>query len=337
MPTTFAVLGDGAWGTALALLLSRRPEHHVRLWSARPDNGLVLQRHRENLHLLPGVPIPPEVILTMDAGEATAGADVWVSAIPTVYLRSTLTRLRAELPGVAPPLVVSVTKGIENGTFHRPSEILAEVLGATQIVVLSGPSHAEEVSRHLPTSVVAASTDQELALRVQRCFRTDFFRVYTNLDPLGVELAGALKNVIGLAAGACVGLGYGDNALSALITRGLAEMTRFGVALGADAATFAGLAGLGDLITTCISKHGRNRSVGYRLAQGENLKDILDGMNKVAEGISTARAVHERAVHMGIDMPITAAAYRVLYEGIAPANAVQELMLRSPKGERWPG
>jgi glycerol-3-phosphate dehydrogenase (NAD(P)+) len=231
---------------------------------------------------------------------------------------------------------VSLTKGIERGSFRRPSEILTEVSGASRVVVLSGPSHAEEVSRGLPTSVVAASLDQELALQVQRHFRTDRFRVYTNLDPLGVEIGGALKNVIGLAAGACEGLGYGDNALSALITRGLAEMTRFGVALGAEASTFAGLAGLGDLITTCISKHGRNRKVGERLAKGEKLGDVLSGMSMVAEGVWTARAVHERATAMGIDMPITAAAYRVLYEEMNPADAVNELMLRSPKGERWP-
>src|SRR5262249_53073626 len=195
--------------------------------------------------------------------------DVWVSAIPTVYLRPTLTRLREELGAqVAAPPVVSLSKGIERHTFRRPSEIIAEVLGTTDVVVLSGPSHAEQVSRGMPTSVVAASADQELALRVQRHFRGERFRVYTNADPVGVEIGGALKNVIGLAAGTCDGLGYGDNALSALITRGLAEMTRFGVALGADASTFAGLAGLGDLITTCISKHGRNRRAGERPATG---------------------------------------------------------------------
>lgn len=334
MLSTFAVLGDGAWGTALAILLARNPEHRVRLWSARADNGLLLQRHRENVKLLPGVPIPESVNLTMDVREAVAGADYWLSAIPTVYLRATLTRVRHELGAGPVPPVVSLTKGIENGSFRRPSEILAEVLGATRVTVISGPSHAEEVSRGLPVSVVAASYDPELASQVQRLFRTDHFRVYTNLDPLGVELAGALKNIIGLAAGACEGLGYGDNALSALITRGLAEMTRFGVALGAEAATFAGLAGLGDLLTTCISKHGRNRAVGYRLARGEMLDDVLGGMTMVAEGVSTTRAVHERASQMGIDMPITRAVYRVLYENITPRDAVHELMMRSPRGER---
>lgn len=337
MAHTFAVLGDGGWGTAIALLLARSPEHRVRLWSARPETGLVLQQHRENVLFLPGVPIPPSIALTCDIHEAIGDAELWVSAIPTVYLRSTLTQVRQQLGAAATiPPIVSLTKGIEQHTFRRPSEILGEVLGARRIVILSGPSHAEEVSRGLPTSVVAASDDQELACHVQRHFSTERFRVYTNLDPVGVELGGALKNVIGVAAGICVGLGYGDNALSALVTRGLAEITRFGVALGADAATFAGLAGLGDLITTCISRHGRNRRVGEQLGRGEKLAAILQGMNMIAEGVWTARAVHDRAAAMGIDMPITAEVYRVLYEDKDPADAVNDLMLRSPKGERWP-
>jgi glycerol-3-phosphate dehydrogenase (NAD(P)+) len=337
MSTTFAVLGDGAWGTALAILLAGRPEHRVCLWSARADNGQLLQERRENVHLLPGVPIPAAVELTTDVA-AAAGADVWVSAIPTVYLRPTLERVRGELAGrlAEVPVVVSLTKGIEIGTFRRPSEVVAEVLGAGRVAVLSGPSHAEEVSRGRPTSVVAASADHDLARQVQGWFNTERFRVYTNRDPLGVELGGALKNVIGIAAGACDGLGYGDNAKSALIARGLAEMTRFGVALGAEPATFAGLAGLGDLITTCVSKHGRNRQVGERLARGETLDAIRASMSKVAEGITTTRAVHERAGQMGIDMPITAEVYRVLYEGKDPRSAVNDLMLRSPKKEEWP-
>jgi glycerol-3-phosphate dehydrogenase (NAD(P)+) len=339
MPTTFAVLGDGAWGTAVALLLAQDPDHHVRLWSARRENGELLQKRRENVRFLPGTAIPDHVELTMDVAAATAGADVWVSAVPTVYLRQTLTRIRSELSGGKPfaPLakpVISLTKGIENDTFLRPSEILAEVLGAERVVVLSGPSHAEEVCRGLPTSVVAASNDYELARQVQKHLRTDRFRVYTNLDPIGVELGGALKNVIGLAAGVCDGLGYGDNARSALLTRGLAEMSRFGVALGAEAATFAGLAGLGDLITTSFSPHGRNRRVGWRLAHGEKLADVLAGMGAVAEGVTTARAVHDRALRMGVDVPITTEVYRVLYEDKNPRDAVNDLMLRSPKGER---
>jgi glycerol-3-phosphate dehydrogenase (NAD(P)+) len=337
MRSSFAVLGDGAWGTAIALLLAQNPAHRVSLWSPREDNGRLLQQRRENVRLLPGVRIPPAVELTLEVHRAVDGADLWVAAIPTVYLRATLVRVRPALhPFAGGPPVLSLAKGLENETFLRPTEIVTQILGPRPVAVLSGPSHAEEVSRGLPTSVVAASAEYELAHWVQRHFTTGRFRVYTNLDPLGVELGGALKNVMGIAAGICEGLGFGDNARAALLTRGLAEMTRFGVALGADAQTFAGLAGLGDLITTCISPHGRNRRVGERLARGEKLANILAGMSMVAEGVYTARSVHERAGRMGIDMPITAEVYRVLYEGKDPRAAVNDLMLRSPKGERWP-
>lgn len=331
MRTSFAVLGDGAWGTAIALLLAQDPHHRVVLWSAREDNARILRERRENARLLPGVPIPETVELTTDVEHATAGADLWVAAVPTVYLRDTLQRVRPLLrPG---PPVLSLAKGLEVGTFLRPTEILTEILGVERTAVLSGPSHAEEVSRGLPTSVVVASRDAELARWVQTHFSTDRFRVYTNPDPVGVELAGALKNVIGVAAGISDGLGFGDNAKSALLARGLVEITRFGVALGAEARTFAGLAGLGDLITTCASRHGRNRRVGERIGQGERPADVLSGMVMVAEGVYTARSVHERAVRLGVDMPITAEVYRVLYEGKDPRTAVNDLMLRSPKGE----
>jgi glycerol-3-phosphate dehydrogenase (NAD(P)+) len=336
MSTTFAVLGDGAWGTALAVLLAGRDDHRVRLWSARRENGLLLQQRRENVHLLPGVAIPEAVELTLDVRAAVAGADLWVTAVPTAHLRATLARVRDELGAGAVPPVVSLTKGIEVGTLRRPSEILAEVLGAERLVVLSGPSHAEEVSRGQPTVVVAACANGELARRVQGCFNTERFRVYTNDDPLGVELAGALKNVIGVAAGLCDGLGFGDNARSALLTRGLAEMTRFGVALGARASTFAGLAGLGDLMTTCFSRHGRNRQLGERLARGEALDAIRASTHKVAEGVTTAQAVHDEALQLGVETPIMTEVYRVLYEGKPPREAASELMLRSPREEDWP-
>jgi glycerol-3-phosphate dehydrogenase (NAD(P)+) len=333
-----AVLGDGSWGTALALHLALNPGYRVVLWSAREENGRLLQEHRENVRLLPGVPIPQAVGLTLDLAEAVDGAVLWLSAIPTVYLRSTLLRVREVLIHArsAQTVVVSLSKGLENETFLRPTQILAQLLDLDRLVVLSGPSHAEEVSRGLPTSVVAASADLELAVWVQRCFNTERFRVYHNSDPLGVELAGALKNVMGIAAGISDGLGFGDNAKSALLTRGIVEMTRFGVALGAEAPTFAGLAGLGDLLTTCFSRHGRNRRVGEQLARGNTLADILAGMSMVAEGVYTTRSVHERALRLGIDMPITTAVYRVLHEGKAPLAAVNELMVRSPTGEREP-
>jgi glycerol-3-phosphate dehydrogenase (NAD(P)+) len=332
MSTSFAILGDGAWGTALALLLAGRSGHRVSLWSAREENGRILRERRENVRLLPGVPIPESIHLTTDVREAVDGADLWVAAIPTVYLRGTLQRIASDAR-TGPP-VVSLAKGLENETFLRPTQIVTQVLGVERVAVLSGPSHAEEVSRGLPTSVVAASAEEDLARHVQQLFTTERFRVYTNSDLIGVELAGALKNVIGLAAGICVGLDFGDNTLAALMTRGLVEMTRFGVALGAEPQTFSGLAGLGDLITTCVSRHGRNRRVGERVGRGEKPADVLASMAMVAEGVYTARAVHDRARQMGVDVPIMAEVYRVLYEGKDPRAAVSDLMLRAPKGEK---
>jgi glycerol-3-phosphate dehydrogenase (NAD(P)+) len=331
MPIKFAILGDGAWGTAIALLLARNPDHHVVLWSAREENARILREKRENIRLLPGVPIPETVELTTDPVRATAGADLWVIAIPTVYLRATLGRIAPSLSADRP--VLSLAKGMEVDTFRRPTEIVREVLSVHHIAVLSGPSHAEEVSRGRPTSLVAASSDLDLARWVQDRFCTDRFRVYTNLDVLGVELAGALKNIIGIAAGIGDGLGFGDNAKSALLTRGLGEIARFGVALGAEHETFFGLAGMGDLITTCISPHGRNRHVGERLGRGDRVADILGSMTMVAEGVYTTRSVYERATRMGIEMPITREVYRVLYEGKPPLAAVNDLMLRDRKRE----
>jgi glycerol-3-phosphate dehydrogenase (NAD(P)+) len=335
MPSKFAILGDGAWGTAIALLLAADPTHRVCLWSAREENARLLRVHRENVRLLPGVPIPPSVELTTDVSEAVAGADLWIAAVPTVYLRATLEPTAPTLRGRDVP-VLSLAKGLENDTFQRPTEILRQVLDVRRIAVLTGPSHAEEVSRGLPTSVVVASTDVDLARWVQGHFSTERFRVYTNHDEVGVELGGALKNVIGIAAGISDGLGFGDNAKAALVTRGLVEMARFGVALGAEHQTFFGLAGLGDLITTCVSRHGRNHLVGQRLGRGETLSAVLASMPMVAEGVYTARSLYARARHMGIDMPIATEVYRVLYEGKGPAKAVADLMRRELTVEKLP-
>jgi glycerol-3-phosphate dehydrogenase (NAD(P)+) len=229
--------------------------------------------------------------------------------------------------------VVSVVKGLENETFQRPSEIIADVLGNRSVVALSGPSHAEEISRRLPASVVAASGDVVLARQVQQMFNTERFRVYTNADIVGVELAAALKNVVAIAAGISDGLGYGDNAKSALMTRGLVEITRFGTALGAEPLTFAGLAGVGDLVATCTSRHSRNRRVGERLGRGEKLSAIRASMEAVAEGVATTRSIYELAEEKGIEMPITAEVYRVLFEAKSPAEATDSLMQRPPRGE----
>jgi glycerol-3-phosphate dehydrogenase (NAD(P)+) len=331
MPTRFAILGDGAWGTAIAILLAQDPAHEVALWSAREENGRLLQQFRENRRLLPGVPIPPAVTLTLDIEAATAGADWWVVAIPTVYLRATLRPVADRLRAAVPTL--SLAKGVENETFLRPTEVIGQVLGPRPLAALSGPSHAEEVSRGLPTTLVAASPDLQLARQVQRAFSTDRFRVYTNADLIGVELGGALKNVIGIAAGIADGLGLGDNAKAALLTRGMVEMARFGVARGAQRETFYGLAGLGDLITTCVSRHGRNRRVGEQIGQGRKLADLLAATGMVAEGVYTTRSVYHLAQRLHLAMPVTTEVYRVLYEDKDPRAAVTDLMAREPTSE----
>lgn len=328
--TTFAVIGGGGWGTAVALLLTQHPSHRVRLWCARAESARALCESRRNERLLPGIPFPPELLVTADEAEAVDGADCWIVAVPTAFLRPTLARFsglrKADVP------VVSLTKGIEVTTFRRPSEVIAETLGTSNIAVLSGPSHAEEVARQMPTSVVIAAEDMSLAVWTQQKFGTDRFRVYTNTDLVGVELAGALKNVIGIAAGVCDGLGFGDNAKAALLTRGVVEMTRFGVAHGAEPATFAGLAGVGDLITTCFSPHGRNRRVGLRLGKGEALADVLAGP-QVAEGVYTSRSVYDRVRRTDLDAPIMTGVYELLHEGKSPAAVVQDLLARRQRHE----
>ncbi len=333
MPT-FAILGSGGWGTAVAILLAQRPGCAVRLWCANPSTAGDLRLHRENRRQLPGVLIPANVTITADAAEAVAGADAWIVAIPTAFLRSTIRRFHGMHPPGVP--IISLSKGLEIATFQRPTEILGEELGAARFAVLSGPSHAEEVAFSQPTSLVAASTDVALAEWVQRHLGGERFRIYTSKDLVGVELAGALKNVMGLAAGICDGLGFGDNAKAALLTRGLVEMQRFGVAHGADPATFGGLAGLGDLITTCFSKHGRNRRAGERVAKGCTLDEVMSGP-QVAEGIFTARSVYERAMAAKIDSPIFTGVYRILYEGHPARDAVEALLGRPPKPERIEG
>ncbi|MFO0917893.1 MAG: NAD(P)H-dependent glycerol-3-phosphate dehydrogenase [Planctomycetaceae bacterium] len=331
MPTKVAVLGSGAMATACSILLAEHDDQSVAMWARNPLYAEEMQRTRENHRLLPGVRLPDKLEISADLPAVLKDAGFLVVAIPTQFLRASLTQIRAALNQPRP--VVSVVKGLENGTFLRPSEIIAETLGIRAVVALSGPSHAEEIARGMPATLVAAGADLALARQVQRMFNTPRFRVYTNLDLVGVELAAALKNVIAIAAGISDGLGYGDNAKSALMTRGLVEMTRFGVRFGADAATFSGLAGIGDLITTCISPFGRNRSVGQRLGKGESLAQILATMNAVAEGVTTARSVYDIAEQEGIDVPIMSEVYRVLFEGKSPTEATNSLMLRPLRAE----
>lgn len=331
MSTRFTVIGDGAMGTACALLLAQNRDHAITIWCQFEENRAAMAAQRENATFLPGVPIPDSIQITSDF-EAARDADAFVIAVPTIYLAATLERLVDRWP--TDPPIVSVIKGIERGTFRTPSQIIEGVLGSRRTVALSGPSHAEEIARGLPASVVAASGDLRLARLTQEWFTTKRFRVYTSPDLRGTELAAALKNVIAIAAGICDGLGLGDNAKSALITRGLVEMARFGVALGAEADTFQGLAGLGDLLTTCISRHGRNRRVGEELGKGNRLAEILSGTRQVAEGVWTAQSVHDLAARHGIAVPVSDEVHAILFENKDPREAVDSLMARDPKSER---
>ncbi|WP_437187396.1 NAD(P)H-dependent glycerol-3-phosphate dehydrogenase [Planctomicrobium sp. SH668] len=331
MSTKTTILGSGAMATAIAILLSEHAGQDVSIWTRNEEAAKRILKSRQNEKLLPGISIPERVQITHDIQEAVDGSEFLVAAIPSQFLRSTLETLAPHLTKNRP--VISVVKGIENSTFLRPSQIIEEILGSRTVVSLTGPSHAEEIARRLPASVVAASGDVAFAQKVQSLLSTDRFRIYTNQDLIGAELAGALKNIIGIAAGICDGLGYGDNAKSALMTRGIVEISRFGIAMGAEAETFAGLAGIGDLITTCISRHGRNRMVGERLGRGETLQQILGSMESVAEGVSTTRAVHDLAEQKGIDMPITTQVYRVLFEGVSPREVTDNLMNRPHRGE----
>jgi glycerol-3-phosphate dehydrogenase (NAD(P)+) len=325
------VIGDGGWGTTLAVLLHKNGVR-TTLWSAFPAHVEELRKEHENKRFLPGVELPEGLQVTADPFEAARGAELAVSVVPTQFLRKVAETFEDALEGKVP--VVSATKGIEIETFKTPSEILGEVLGRRPIAVLSGPSHAEEVARGLPASVVVASSDDALARSTQATLSSETFRIYTHQDPKGAELGGALKNVIALAAGISDGLGLGDNAKAALLTRGIVEMARFGMAHGARSATFFGLAGLGDLATTCYSRHSRNRHVGEAIGRGKSLEAILSEMQMVAEGVWTTRALFgPESEARGIPMPIAEQVHAVLFEGQDPRRAASELMGRELAGE----
>lgn len=325
-----SIVGDGAWGTALALVL-HSAGRSVAVWGHDPAYLSEMRERRENRLFLPGVAIPAAVRFEPDLAAAFSEADLVVNAVPSRFLRAVFADAKRLLRSGTP--VVSLTKGLEPETLKRPSNVLRECLGAAKVAALSGPSHAEEVARSLPASLVSASDELETARHVQHVFSTPRFRVYASRDLAGVEIAGAAKNVIALAAGIVHGMGLGDNALAALATRGLAEMARLGAALGGEAQTFAGLAGMGDLITTCISPHGRNRAVGIELAKGRKLADILAGIPGVPEGVTTTKSLLELARKRGIDMPITEQVEAVLWEGKNPEQAVTDLMTRARKDE----
>ncbi|MFC1588377.1 NAD(P)H-dependent glycerol-3-phosphate dehydrogenase [Planctomycetota bacterium] len=325
------VLGDGAWGTALALtLLSKK--YQVMLWGYESGYIKKMAKRRENFKFLPGLKLPASLSLTGEDANLEDSYDLMIMAVPTQYCRSILVRVKEYFPPSLP--VVSVAKGIENGTLLRPTQVIREILGNRMpLGVLCGPSHAEEVARHIPTSVVASSNDEEFAEWLQHVFNTPRFRVYYNTDLVGVELGGALKNVIAIPAGINDGLKFGDNAKSALMTRGLMEIVRLGVALGARKSTFSGMAGMGDLLTTCFSPHGRNRACGELIGKGKTLKEILDATEKVTEGVWTTKSVLELARKHDIEMPITEELYKILFKNKNIQKAVHDLMTRSSKAE----
>ena len=330
-----AVIGSGSWGTALARLLAEKG-HQVSLWAREPEVVKEIREYRENRTFLPGVGLPEQLEVSSSLSETVAGKGIIISVVPSQFVSAVFEEIAGELAVGAQ--VVSASKGIEVSTGRRMDEVLSELLTPDQghlLTFLSGPSFAAEVSNYAPTAVVVASRSNRAALTAQEIFQTDYFRVYTNSDVLGVELGGALKNVIALAAGVIAGMGFGHNTLAAVITRGLAEITRLGVAMGADPATFSGLAGMGDLVLTCTGSLSRNRTVGFRIGQGESPEEILGGMKTVAEGVRTVQAVRELAKKSGVEMPISEEVHALLWEGRDPKEAIRNLMLRGPKPEVW--
>lgn len=329
-----AVLGAGSWGTALAKLLADQG-HSVMLWARREDQALAIQDDRENKAYLPGFKLPPSLTATSDLRAALAGADLVVSVVPSHGLRHMLREAQPHLPRGVP--IVSASKGIENATLLLVSQIFEEFFPRDQhhwLSYLSGPSFAKEVAAGLPTAVSVAGIDAATVERVQLAFATDRFRVYSTDDVIGVEIGGALKNVIAIGAGMVEGLGFGHNTRAALITRGLAEIARLGVRLGANPLTLAGLAGMGDLVLTCTGDLSRNRSVGLELGRGRPLSDVLGSMTQVAEGVRTTRSTWDLATKLGVDMPIVGEIYQVLYEGKTARDAVTALMTRAQRPER---
>jgi len=331
------ILGAGGWGIALANLLQGKG-HAVRLWEFDSQAAAELRKSRSLPKKLPGISLSPDVLVTDDLSEAVSEADFICFVVPSQTMRSVGQRLLR--PDIAKrPILVNLSKGIEVGSLKRMSEVLREVVepgSYSGICTLSGPSHAEEVSREIPTAVVVASENEEAAIASRDLFITPKFRVYTSLDIIGVELAGSLKNIIALAAGMLDGLGLGDNTRGALLTRGLAEITRMGVALGADPMTFSGLSGIGDLVTTCLSHHSRNRFVGEQIGLGRKLDSVLSHMSMIAEGVETTKSGYALSLEHNIEMPITAQVYHVLFEGKSPLDAISDLMVRDPKAEAWP-
>lgn len=328
-----AVIGAGSWGTAIASTLVKKG-HETILWAREPDVVQGINTDHRNPVFLSDVVVPAALAATGDVVEALQGAEVAVFVVPSHAMRTVVRTARPALEGAI--TLLSLTKGIEEASLMRMSEVIKSEVGPSavgRLAVLSGPNHAEEVIREIPSATVVAADDPVVARMLQEAFMTPFFRVYTNTDTIGVELAGATKNIVAIAAGMSDGLGFGDNTKASLMTRGLAEITRLGVVMGASPLTFSGLAGVGDLVVTCFSRLSRNRSVGECIAKGRSLAQISRETRMVAEGVHTTRAVHELAPKVGVDMPITDLVYAVLYEGKSAGDCVQALMTRAATEE----
>jgi glycerol-3-phosphate dehydrogenase (NAD(P)+) len=329
-----SVLGAGGWGTTLGILLHYNG-HQVTLWEFSRSYAKELNKKRINSIYLPGVAIPKEIIISSDLEESIHQKNLIILAVPSQFLRSVVDKIKYS--DVKNSIFVSVAKGIENKHLMTMSQMLKDVhphLTDEQIGALSGPSHAEEVSKRIPTAVVAASTELETSKSIQAAFMNSYFRVYSSTDILGVELGGAFKNVIAIGAGIIDGAGFGDNTKAAIMTRGVAEISRLGLAMGARPETFAGLSGMGDLIVTCMSKHSRNRYVGEQIGKGKKLKEVLKNMEMVAEGVETSRSASKLAEKLNVETPITTEVYKILFEDKDPVKATTDLMTRDMKTER---
>lgn len=324
------VVGGGSWGSALAILLNNN-DHEVHIWMRDKKQVELIRETRENKKYLPNIKIPKEINISDDIEEVIYGKDLLVLAVPSHGIRKVLEENRKHFN--KKQVLVNVAKGIENDTLYRVSQIVKEILPENPYAVLSGPSHAEEVAMNMPTTVVSASVEKKVAEYVQDVFMSPTFRVYTNTDVIGVELGGALKNVIALGAGISDGLGYGDNTKAALMTRGIVEIARLGEKLGGNIITFAGLAGIGDLIVTCTSMHSRNRKAGILIGKGMEIDDVIETVGMVVEGIKTTKSAYELAKKHDIDMPITEEIYDVIYNNKDVKSSVINLMLRDKKHE----
>ena len=324
------VVGAGSWGTALALVLEKNG-HQVTLWSSRETKAEELNRLRENIDKLPGVKLPEGIEITADIETAVKEKELVVLGVPSLYIRSTAAKMAPYME--EGQIIVNVSKGIEDGSLYTMTEVILDEIPNADVAVLSGPSHAEEVSRHIPTTVVAGAKTRKTAEKIQNIFMNETFRVYTSPDMQGIEVGGALKNVIALAAGVCDGLGFGDNTKAALITRGIVEMSRLGIAMGGYQETFSGLAGMGDLIVTCASKHSRNRKAGYLIGQGYSMQEAMDEVKMVVEGVHSAKAALKLADKYYVRMPIIEQVNAVLFDGKAATEAVRDLMIRGGKTE----